>query len=486
MSKGRIAWAGLAAVCLTATAAAQFPVYPTNPYTGRGLPARPSYNPYTGAGFGPYSAFNPYLGPVHPQGGNSYTGHAGFAYNLYTDRYATRAENQVPPGSWQRRVPVTGMAGPGLEFLDEAMLRILEKYSIPGGALAVARKGKLVVARGYGWANLETGEPVGPDTLFGLASLSKCFTAATVLKLADEGKLGLDDPAFRFLADLRPPPETFVDPRIDTITIRQLLNHSGGWDHRVSGDPAWFSFRVARRLHVPLPIRPDDLIRYVLGVPLDFDPGTKEVYSNFGYIVLGQVIERVARRPYPRAVRAWTLRPMGIRRASLQGSGYQYLPGEAWHYQQGTDLPLPARAAPPASDASGGWVASAVDLARFLTVLDGDGDKPFLSEAMMRQMLAPPPPPLKKRPGGTWFGLGWDVVRRTPEGTSYWKDGLLPGTRTFMGRLSNGACWVLLFNSGEKMTVQEVTGELDPRRDLEQHMNRARDWPDVDFFKDYP
>jgi CubicO group peptidase (beta-lactamase class C family) len=486
MSQGKTTWAALAlTVGLAVAAAAQVPGYPKNPYTGRGQPAGSAYNPYTGASAAP--AYNPYLGrSPGPQGANPYLGDNRPEYNLYTDRYGSRAENRVPPGSWQRRVPVTGQIGPGLEFLDEAMLNILEKYGIPGGALAVAHKGKLVVARGYGWASVQTGEPVQPETLFCLASLSKCFTAATVLKLADEGKLGLDDRAFKLFADLRPPPDVYVDPWINSITIRELLNHSAGWDRNVGGDPASFSFRVARTLHVPLPIRPDDLSRYMMGIPLNFDPGTKQVYSNFGYVVLGQVIERVARRPYAEAVQALTLRPMGIRRACLAGPDLEYLPGEAWRYQQGTDLALPPRAVPPVADAAGSWIASAVDLARFLSALDGSRGKPFLSEEMTKQMLAPPPPPLEKRPGGTWFGLGWDVVRRTPQGTGYWKDGLLPGTRTFMGHLPNGVDWVLLFNSGEAMTVKEVADQLDPRRELEQHMNRARAWPDVDYFKDYP
>jgi CubicO group peptidase (beta-lactamase class C family) len=487
MSQGRKAWAAVTVmVWLAAAAPAQAPSYPINPYTG-GPIFWPPHNPYTRAGVGLAPVHDPYLeSQPGPRADNPYRGILRPEYHFHTDRPGSRAENRMPPGSWQRHMPVTGKVGPGLEFLDEAMLNILEKYHIPGGALAVARKGKLVVARGYGWASVQTGDPVRPDTLFALASLSKCFTAATVLKLADEGKLGLDDRAFRLFADLRPPPDILVDPLIDTITIRELLNHSAGWDRNVGGDPASFSYRVARTLRVPLPIRPDDLIRYMMTVPLDYDPGTREVYSNFGYVVLGQVIERIAQRPYAEAVRSLTLRPMGIRRAYLPGLDLDYLPGQAWRYKQGTDLALPPRAVPPVADAAGSWIASAVDLARFLSTLDGSMGKPFLSQEMMRQMLTPPPPPLTRRPGGTWFGLGWDVVRRTPQGTSYWKDGLLPGSRTFMGHLANGVDWVLLFNSGEAMTVNEVAGELDPRRDLEQHMNRAHDWPDVDYFKDYP
>jgi hypothetical protein len=105
---------------------------------------------------------------------------------------------------------------------------------------------------------------------------------------------------------------------------------------------------------------------------------------------------------------------------------------------------------------------------------------------MLLQMLAPPPPPLKPRPGKTWYGLGWDLVRITPQGPMYWKDGLLPGTRTFMGHMPSGVDWVMLFNSGEGMTTTDVAGELDPRRDLEPNVQGTQAWPEVDFFDESP
>jgi N-acyl-D-amino-acid deacylase len=445
-----------------------------NPYTRTNAPA--GYNPYTGRTAGVAAVNNPYTG-TSPESQTT--------YNPYTGRYCCRDQKRSLPGGWQRQVPMTGKAVRGLEHFDDAMLRILEKYGIPGGALAIAKDGKLVFARGYGWGKLDTGEPVRPEALFGVASLSKSITAATILKLADEGKLSLDDRAFKLLGHLRPQRGARVDPRLARITVRQLLNHSGGWDRRRSGEPTSFSWRVAHQLRVPLPVSANQLIIYMLGQPLDFDPGTQCQYSNFGYIVLGQIIERIAGRRYEEYVRKNTLQPMGIRRAVLPDPRGLYHRGEVVRYFQGTYQVVPPASFPSLADAAGGWSLSAVDLARFLTALDGSRGNRFLSRDIFKQMLTPPPAPIKPQPDGTFYGLGWDLVRKKKVGTGYAKDGLLPGSRTFMGRLPNGLNWVVLFNSGETMTPQAVIAEFDPKKEIEERVHRTTKWPDVDLFKEY-
>lgn len=461
--------------------------YYGNPYTGRG--ALPANNPYTGVSQVP--AYNPYTGrqaaPVLQA--NLFTGaapSAGTAINPYSGRYGSRAENRVPPGSFGRRIPITGKAGPGLEDIDAGVLRILEKHGIPGAALAVAKDGKLRMARGYGWANLQTGEPVRPDAVFAIASLSKTITATAILRLVDQGKLGLDDRALKLLTPLGPYPGAQVDPRWFDITVRQLLNHSGGWNRKISGEPSTFSWRVSRQLRVPLPINADQLIVYMTGEPLDFTPGTEAQYSNFGYIILGQIIEHVTGQPYGEYVRQNVLVPAGMRSAVLSGLDERYPANEVRRYQTGTLQLLAPRILPPLADAAGCWTASSVDLAKFLTALEGSRGEPLLKPATFNEMLSQPPPPLKPRQGGLYCGLGWDAVRQGPGEKPYFKDGLLPGSRTFMGRSSNGVSWVVLFNSGEEMTPLDVVKGLDPKRDLEQHVHKPRDWPDVDLFKEFP
>jgi hypothetical protein len=109
---------------------------------------------------------------------------------------------------------ITGVAGAGFARLDQIMLETLKEKRIPGASLAISKDGRLVLARGYGLANVETNEPVRPTSLFNLASCTKPFTAVAILKLADQGKLKLDDRVFRLLADVVPASGAPIDPRI--------------------------------------------------------------------------------------------------------------------------------------------------------------------------------------------------------------------------------------------------------------------------------
>src|SRR5262245_25889781 len=96
-------------------------------------------------------------------------------------------------------LPATGKATGILKPIDTAVATMTARHGIPGAALAIAKDGKLVFARGYGWANLATEELVQPDTLFGVASLSKTITALAILQLVEQGKLSLDDKPFVIL-----------------------------------------------------------------------------------------------------------------------------------------------------------------------------------------------------------------------------------------------------------------------------------------------
>jgi len=382
-------------------------------------------------------------------------------------------------------IPIKGKAGPGMEPFDPAMLQIMERHGIPGAALAVARNGKLVLARGYGWANVQTGEAAQPETLFGLASLSKPLTAVATLKLVEQGKLSLDDPVLDRLKDIQPPRGGQVDPRFRTVTIRQCLNHSGGWDRMVTGDPINWEPQICRMFRVRPPISASQLLSVILGMPLNFNPGTDAKYSNVGYILLGEVIARVTGQPYDRFVIENVLKPMGVTRAGLHGFDGKYILGEALRYLAGTLIPLPPMLLP-MINAAGGWTASVVDLARFLTNLDGSRGKPILGDKLRQQMLEPPPRPLQPRPNGTWFGLGWDSVLRTDKTVSYFKDGSYQGIRTFMKRLPTGVNWVLLYNASMEFDPVDMQITASTVQEVHQFIERHDKYPDIDLFKEYP
>ena len=241
-------------------------------------------------------------------------------------------------------------------------------------------------------------KPVRPASLFRIASMSKPFTATAVLQLVEQGKLKLDERVFPILK-LEPHLERGArfDPRWHEITVRHCLQHTGGWDRDKSFDPmgAETAEQVAKALKVRLPIHPRQIIRYTMGKPLDFAPGTAYAYSNFGYCVLGRVIEAVTRKPYHEFVSEKILAPLGIRDMRL---GKNLLkdraPGEVKYYDSkrrtgraisgpeiGKQAPLPYGVeCIETMDANGGWIASAVDLLRFATALDDPKKCPVLKE----------------------------------------------------------------------------------------------------------
>jgi N-acyl-D-amino-acid deacylase len=390
------------------------------------------------------------------------------------------------PSTWGQsplQIPVQGEAGPGLEGFDRVVLEVMREVNIPGASLAVARNGALVLAKGYGLADIQAGTPVTPRTLFALASVSKSLTAITILKLVEAGRLGFDARAFEILNDLEPLPGERVDPRLKAITIRQLLLHTGGWNRKVSGDPNSFSERVAEAMHVPLPVGPRQLARYMMGRTLDFDPGTESQYSNFGYILLGLVIEKVTGRPYEEAVRTLVLQPLDLKDVVLnhvRGKGYR--PNEAHRYlprgredREGGQLPI--------TMASGGWLAAPMDMVRFLTALDGSRGEPFLSKPLMLAMIAPPPAPVEERPNGTHPGLGWDSVRLVPGGATYAKGGALPGVHTIIKHRADGLDWAFFCNGGRGGEAGADGAAWMPRviKAIEDEMAQIKTWPSVNL-----
>lgn len=388
-----------------------------------------------------------------------------------------------PPRPFEK-VPIRGKAGPGLEILDEATLDIMDRHGIPGAAFAIAREGKLLFARGYGWSNLTTGAAADPETLFGLASLSKPITAVGTLKLVEQGKLGLDDPVFGILKDLRPPRGAAMEPRLKWITVRQCLNHSGGWDRNITGDPMNWEPQICRAYRVPAPLSPRQFVEFMVGQPLQFDPGTKQQYSNVGYIILGEVITKISGQPYDRFLSEQVLKPMGIKRAGLHAFDGKYVVGEAVRCLAGTLISLPAMLLP-MLNAAGGWSASAVDMVRFLSNLDGSRGVPVLGDKMRQVMLEPPREPLKPRANGSWYGLGWDAVLVKDKKFTYFKDGSYQGMRTFMKRLPSGLNWALLFNASMEFDPQDTRVAANVVQELHKLVESYTKYPDIDLFKEY-
>jgi len=401
-----------------------------------------------------------------------------------------------PQTSRQPDLPISGASSPELASFDRIVSNLLAKWEVPGGAVAVAKEGRLVLAHGYGWADRDAHQPVQPDALFRIASLSKSLTAAAILKLVEDGRLRLDDKPFEILADLAPRPGGRVNPQLRRITIRNLLQHSGGWDRDKSFDPMFRSREIARTLGIAPPADARAFVRYMLDQPLQFTPGTRYAYSNFGYCVLGRVIEKTTGERYEDYVKGHILRPAGVTCMRL---GHTRLADRAakevrYYMAPGTGLAEsvypsgPAKVPWPyggwsleAMDAHGGWIASAVDLARFIDAVDGRRPgRQILRPASIRQMVARPAPPLWVGTD-TWYGMGWQV--RPAEGDlNWWHMGSLDGTTTLMVRAANGLTWVVLLNFRPKDSDRLGT-ELD--QTMWQAVESVKTWPSHDLFDHY-
>lgn len=275
-------------------------------------------------------------------------------------------------------LPISGVAVAELKAFDDAMLRFMAERSIRAGTLAVSKDGKLVLARGYGHADAAGKQPLSLHAPMRLASIGKPITAAAILKLIREGKLRADTKVFALLG-IEPISDRRPDPRLSDITVRHLLDHQGGWDRERAFDPMFRPLRISSALGKQPPAQAADVIRYMLGQPLQFDPGTETQYSNFGYCVLGRVIEKVTGTTYIDYIRHALLGPLDIRSVELGRTlPRDRNPKEPFYSDPGTGRNVMQPdgkeevAAPDggfhleAMDSHGGLIGSAPDLVRFL------------------------------------------------------------------------------------------------------------------------
>jgi len=372
-----------------------------------------------------------------------------------------------------------------LAHFDSIMPAFLASRGAPGAVVAIAHDGRLVFARGYGVADTDTGEPVLPDALFRVASVSKAITAVTVLDLVEGGVLRLDDPAFAYLDHLPAPAGTEEDPRLAQITIENLLMHAGGWDMEDAGlRPMFLAREIAEELGETAPASVDDIVRYMRGQPLQFDPGSRFEYSNFGYAVLGRVIEAVTGRPYEEHVRDQVLAPLGVTGARLGRSRVaDRAPGEVRYHFDGLStsvFPPYETVSPPygafhleAMDAHGGWLASAVDLVRFGLAVDSEvPPEDLLESATVEAMLNRPRLP-EWAGSAHYYALGW-WVQETADGRTWWHDGALPGSTAVLVRGHGGrTVWAVTMNGSV------LTGDL--MAVLWDAIWRTSEWPAADL-----
>ncbi|GIW90381.1 MAG: hypothetical protein KatS3mg109_0813 [Pirellulaceae bacterium] len=392
---------------------------------------------------------------------------------------ATRAA-AGPPAPQVHELPVTGEASDRFKELDDLLRAFLIEHRIPGAALAIAHHQRIVFARGIGRADRRQGTPVLPTSRFRIASISKPLTALATARLIEQGRLHWDDHALRLLEkhpEFNNSPIRPADERWHHITVRHLLQHRGGWDRRKSFDPMFRPVEIALWHATPPPATSIQVIRYMLAQPLDFDPGSRAAYSNFGYCVLGRILEAITGEPYEAVVRREVLEPSQAEHTELGNTRVRkdfevryYARGEAWGpsvFAEDLGKPSPSPYGAfflEAMDAHGGWISTAVDLVRISSRLYHPR-RPLLSAETRDILLAKPEGILEDRPssGGAdaYFACGW-MVRPVEQGINCWHTGSLPGTSTLLVRRFDDMHWAVLFNQRQGRDGRAVATIIDP------------------------
>ena len=184
---------------------------------------------------------------------------------------------------------------------DALMQSLLQRHNVPGGSLSVSKNGRMIYSKGFGFSDLANREHVDTRSLFRIGSVSKPIAAVAVLKLIEEGRLTLDTKVFEHLGKLKLPPRSHVNPAIFAITVRHLLNHTSGlaiYNHagRINSpmQPP-ISREISQMFDVEHPPLFDYVVGYMATRPLLHPVGNEFKYSNFGYALLGLLVEKVTK-----------------------------------------------------------------------------------------------------------------------------------------------------------------------------------------------
>jgi len=315
----------------------------------------------------------------------------------------------------------------------------MQRQHIPGLSLLVVKNGKTIRAEGFGLANVELQTPVKPESVFQSGSVGKQFTATAVMMLVEEGKIGLDDPLTKYLADA---PASWKDWK--DVTVRELLSHTAGF-----GDyPKNFNFRKDWT--------EDEELKLIENIPLAYPPETKWEYSNFGYVTLGILIHRVTDKFYGDFLQRRIFQPLGMQSTRIineadiipnRSAGYRLVKGELKNQE---------------------WVAPMVnttaDGSLYFTILDlAKWDAALYTENLLKRSsldLMWTPVKLKNgQPNKGPYGFGWFIDDRKGHRCIH-HDGSWQGFETAIDRYVD-----------DRLTVVVLTNLADSKPgDIAQHV----------------
>jgi CubicO group peptidase (beta-lactamase class C family) len=317
--------------------------------------------------------------------------------------------------------------GKETQAIETIARKFMAEFAVPGFSVAFGHRDKLVFRAAYGVADELSREELTVDHTFRIASISKPLTAVAVFGLIEQGKLKPGDKVFGPGGLLVVDSGKDLPPRVGEITIHHLLTHTaGGWGNDRE-DPMFQHLELGHA---------DLIARTLRDLPLQHDPGTSYAYSNFGYCLLGRVVEKLTAKSYDRHVQEAVLDRCDIRAMKIAGSTLaERASGEVAYHGRNGENPYDMNVR--RMDAHGGWIARPDDLVKFLIHTDGFAETPdLLQEATLTEMS-------QGTKANTGYASGW-AVNAVP---NRWHSGSLPGTATIAVTTASGMCWAGFANA---------------------------------------
>ena len=341
---------------------------------------------------------------------------------------------------------------PSLEKMDSRIEKFLKLWEIKGASLAIMRNDSLLYAKGYGYADEAKGEKMTSGHILRMASVSKLITAAGIMVMKERGQISLQDTVFGehgilndsiFTAAIR-------EKAKFGITVEQLLRHKAGFTNS-RGDPMFSTQDIIRQFRLDGAPDHETLVKCVLSRPLGYKPGTWQRYSNFGYLLLSMIIEKISGTDYETFIQENVLHPAGCYDMHLAANYYEEkYPNEVRYYMHAGSEPreeynLSGRMVERCYGANdihglsgaGAWCGSPAELSRFVASIDG---KPAVPDIISAESVAE----MTEYFDPETYSLGWNDTKPDGEWT---RTGTLGGTSALVKYFPDGECWIMITNT---------------------------------------
>lgn len=328
--------------------------------------------------------------------------------------------------------------------LDNAILSKMTQYNVPGLSIAIIKNEKLVYLKAYGKSDIEANTNASNNDLYRIASVSKPITAIAILKMVQDGLISLDQKVFG-TGSILGNDFGFVPSgsNKDLITVRHLLDHKSGWTN-VPDDPMFRANSISQSQLI------SDLLS---NRALTTNPGSTYYYLNFGYCVLGRVIEKVSGLSYENYVKTKVLSACGISTMKIGGSTLaERMTNEVKYYQPEYS---PYAMNVPRFDSHGGWIASGKDLAKLMVKIDRNTSNPdIISTTLLSQF---------------YFDFN-----------SWVHYGSIPGTSAILSRMNDNFSFVMLANTRTNSDGNIILNDIN--NTIQTQINGIANWPTYDLF----